>query len=260
MKIAGGIACVAALLVASLAVGDGPKTSIVSQRDGAAMVLVPAGPFTVGSEDFKAEQPVHTVDLPAFYIDKYEVTNRLYAKFVAATLYNPVGDWKKFATSGLEDYPVQNLSLSDCLAYAGWAGKRLPTEAEWEKAARGTKALRYPWGAEFKPKSCNSADEKLDLTTQVGAYEADMSPYGAFDMAGNVTEWTVSPYQPYPLNRAPDLSLIPESRRGKVMVRGGSYRADATGCRLTQRGTANPKDAIPWHGFRCVMDVPAASS
>ncbi len=239
----------------ALLVQAAPPATIVTPTDGAEMVLIPAGPFKMGSTDFRAEQPVHEIDLPAFYIDKYEVTNAMYAKFVAATQYKPQGDWKKYAGEGLESYPVQSLTYADCLAYCGWAGKRLPTEAEWEKAARGTKGLRYAWGPEFMPKKCNSAEEGLKATAQVGAYKDDVSPYGVFDMVGNVSEWTSSTYAPYPLDRPLDPSTIPADRRGRIMVRGGSYMTEAKACRLTQRSTTMPS-VVPvyWYGFRCVMD------
>lgn len=230
--------------------------TFVSPVDGATMVLVPAGQFRIGSDDFKVEQPVHTLNLPALYVDTYEVTNELYEKFVKATGFQAKGDWKQFAGPGKERLPVRGLNYEDCLAYARWAGKRLPTEAEWEKAARGTKELRYPWGAAFQPGSCNSAEAKLAQPKPVGSYPNDVSPCGAYDMAGNVTEMTGSAFNPYPLDKIVDQATLPESRRNRVMLRGGSYGTDAQGCRLTQRGTTKPYTAIPWVGFRCVMDPP----
>lgn len=231
--------------------------TLVSPKDGAEMVLIPAGPFKMGSSDFKVEQPVHEMTLGAFYIDKLEVTNAMYERFVTSTGYKPVGDWKKYAGEHLENHPVQNLTLADCQAYATWAGKRLPSEEEWEKAARGTDQLRYPWGEIYLPKKCNSLEEGLKGTTPVGTYPDDVSPYGVLDMAGNVSEWTSSPFRNYPLNRPFDPSSIPAARRDRVMVRGGSYTSDAEQCRLTQRGTAPPSKAIYWFGFRCVMSPPA---
>ena len=233
-------------------------STITSPKDGAEMVLIPAGTFKMGSDDVKVEQPVHELNQPAFYIDRYEVTNALYEKFVNAAGFKAQGDWRKYAGEKLGDHPVQNLTYADCLAYATWAGKRLPTEAEWEKAARGTKQLRYPWGPEFLPKKCNSVEEGLKSTTAVGTYSADVSPYGVYDMAGNVTEWTSSPFNPYPLDKVVDQMSLAPNRRGRAMLRGGSYTTDPQGCRLTQRGTTDPKSqiAIYWLGFRCVMDPP----
>ena len=218
------------------------------------MVLVPAGAFRMGSDDFKVEQPIHELNLPAYYIDKYEVTNALYDQFVKATGYKANGDWQKYAGAGLENHPVQSLTYFDCTAYAKWAGKRLPTEAEWEKAARSSKELRYPWGPAFQPKKCNSIEEDRKATTVVGFYPEDVSPYGVFDMAGNVTELTASPFNPYPLDKTVDQSVLPLDRRDRVMLRGGSYMTESKGCRLTQRGTTKPFSMIYWVGFRCVMD------
>ncbi|HZR46833.1 MAG TPA: SUMF1/EgtB/PvdO family nonheme iron enzyme, partial [Candidatus Manganitrophaceae bacterium] len=162
-------------------------------KEGAdGMVLIPAGPFWMGLDELPPDtpwgqedaRPKHQVVLPAFYIDRYEVTFGDYQK-VDPSIRIP-GRTAKF--------PVTDVTWLDADRYCRAAGKRLPTEAEWEKAARGTDARAYPWGNAFDPKKTNTG---LSLMP-VGANPDDRSPYGVFDMAGNVSEWTDSWYQPYP--------------------------------------------------------------
>ena len=188
------------------------------------MVLVPAGEFIMGSnadeidrllrdwpdanrEFFKDEMPRHQVYLDAFSIDKYEVTNTRFQQFVQATGYRTQAEragWTYVwhapqglgsTIAGLEQHPVVYVSQEDAKAYCAWAGKRLPTEAEWEKAARGTDGRIYPWGNQFDEKRVRFCDaycllpSKRRSTVPVGSYEGGKSPYGAYDMAGNVAEW-----------------------------------------------------------------------
>ncbi|MFQ5558993.1 MAG: formylglycine-generating enzyme family protein [Nitrospinota bacterium] len=179
------------------------------------MVYIPEGEFTLGSADvddgslakefgsrrgeyYEDERPVQKRLLKGFYIDKYEVTNFDYKRFTDSTGYPPPPTWEKGSyIAGKENHPVENVSWYDAFEYCQWAGKRLLTEEEWEKAARGPKALRYPWGMEFNMKKGN-----LDTgeTAPVGSYPEDKSYYGVFDMGGNVMEWTSSWYRKYPGN------------------------------------------------------------
>jgi len=174
------------------------------------MVLIPDGEFLMGSDpsvDKDArddEQPQHTLYLPDYYLAKTPVTNAQYAAFVQVTYRQP-GGWKGGKPpSGKEDHPVVNVSWHDAVAYCNWlaevTGKpyRLPSEAEWEKGARGTDGRIYPWGNRWDAKRCNTGESGKEGTTPVGAYPEGASPYGLLDMAGNVWEWTRSVYKSYP--------------------------------------------------------------
>ena len=159
-------------------------------KDGKEIVRVPAGKFLYGEK--KRE-----VELPEFWIDRAPVTNAEYARFVAQTGHNPPRHWEgKTPPERIADYPVTYVNWDDATAYAKWAGGRLPTEEEWEKAARGTDGREYPWG-EWAEGRCNSREADVRGTTPVGRYSPQGdSPYGCVDMAGNVWEWTASQYQP----------------------------------------------------------------
>jgi formylglycine-generating enzyme required for sulfatase activity len=164
------------------------------------MVLVPAGTFLLGSTKADAsaesdEMPQRVVDLPAFYIDQFEVSNIEYKRFVDATGYRPPPHWKDGTyEEGADWYPVMEVSFWEATAYARWAKKRLPTEAEWEKAARGTDGRRYPWGDDFQEDKSNVTRAYAPINAHLGG----ASPYGAVNMSGNVAEWTSSVYEPYP--------------------------------------------------------------
>jgi formylglycine-generating enzyme len=162
----------------------------ITASDGAEMVLVPAGPFLMGSLDGEAdERPPHTLSLPAFYIDRYEVSHSQYAAFVQATGHKPPIDWPNGKMpQALTNFPVVNITWADADAYARWAGKRLPTEAEWEKAARGADGRIYPWGNEPSKKSASGKDaedpkRRQSRTFPVGSFPDDVSPCGAMDCA-----------------------------------------------------------------------------
>ncbi len=173
------------------------------------MVYIPAGKFLMGSNDvdnaslakefgskqkifFENEKPVRKIYLKGFYIDKFEVTNKDYKLFVTKTEYKPPP--QKYI-SRRENHPVFNVNWFDANAYCTWRGKRLPTEKEWEKAARGTNGNRYPWGDEYDEEKANL--NKKD-TVPVGSMPEDKSYYGVYDMGGNLMEWTSSWYKPYP--------------------------------------------------------------
>jgi sulfatase modifying factor 1 len=274
---------------------------IVAPLSGCAtnMARVPAGEFVMGSprgsDGFEDEQPQRRVYLSGFRIDVREVTNADYEKFVRATGHrmpanaNPSSSlWENNEPlAGSADHPVVNVSWDDAVAYCLWRGKRLPTEAEWEKAARGTDGRRYPWGNEWDYQLANSAsfwagktvefasgDEwnafwmKGDgarisrerglkgevLTLPVGSFPTAVSPYGVLDMAGNASEWVQDWYDPNYYTRAP-LSDPAGPERGAVKVqRGGSWLKPALSMRTTDRDYGDPNSRPSGAGFRCAKD------
>jgi formylglycine-generating enzyme required for sulfatase activity len=232
-----------------------PRPESITGNDGAEMVLVPAGDFWMGSEDADAddsERPRHTRVLDAFYIDKHPVTNALYKRFLAATGHRKPEYWtdRQF---NRPDQPVVGVDWADAQAYCRWAGKRLPTEAEWEKAARGSDGRKYPWGNTWDPARANSFEGGPGRPTPVGSYPDGVSPYGAHDMAGNVYEWTASMYRPYPYE-AEDGREDPKSEGARV-VRGGSWYSIPQLLRVSVRNDYSPTDRNNGVGFRCARDV-----
>ena len=238
------------------------------------MVLVPAGEFImglskgdvkwirqkIGAEErfFRNQMPRRKVYVDAFYIDKYEVTNAQYKKFVDATGHNPPEHWKNGTyPEGLADHPVVFVTWHDAAAYAKWAGKRLPTEAEWEKAARGPKSYLYPWGDAFRRNQLNSDTGGPGHTTPVGQYEKGKSYYGAYDMAGNVKEWTADTYKDYPGNPFKDTfyGLVPPK-----VARGGSFMEAGYDCMGSTRFKVTPTSSDEDLGFRCVKDAGNSSA
>jgi formylglycine-generating enzyme required for sulfatase activity len=230
------------------------------------MVLVPAGECIIGSNE-KGEDgqpttafPERKLNLPAFYIDKYEVTNGEFLKFTAAADYvseadkegSPMG-WRTYYRPGQEDVPVLNLTWEDARAYAKWAGKRLPTEEEWEKAARGADGRRYPWGNEWSAGKANMAEAGLKQVRPVGSFPGDVSLYGAFDMAGNVQEWTESLYKAYPGSKKKDQYYEKNWR----VARGGTVNHKGKMFHLWDRGAYDPK-ALYSLGVRCAKDAEKA--
>ncbi|NOY62578.1 MAG: formylglycine-generating enzyme family protein [Gammaproteobacteria bacterium] len=172
------------------------------------MVRVPGGPFTMGTDSrLPDEGPQHIVSISPFYIDKYEVTNLQYRAFISATKRrSPRHFENRTFPQGKADHPVTQVTWYDAEAYCKWANKRLPSDAEWEKAARGTDGRRFPWGNQFELHSANTPQRWAILqhegdTSPVGAFHDGISPYGAYDMSGNVWEWTNSWYLAYPGNQ-----------------------------------------------------------
>ena len=249
------------------------------------MVLIPAGEFQMGSNDAEAyadEQPVHTVYVDAFYMDQYEVTNAQYADFLTAKGKHAEADhtWLHIenarariervsgvyrAKSGYENHPVFEVSWYGAMAYAQWAGKRLPTEAEWEKAARGGLAgFEYPWGDTIESSRANY-DRNVGDTRVVGSYAPN--GYGLYDMCGNVWEWcldeyhsdfyAVSPSQ-NPLSGAPSVKWLLDNYIGDKLLRvlrGGSWLTDAQFVRVALRDRSTPTNSNDFGGFRCVRAV-----
>jgi formylglycine-generating enzyme required for sulfatase activity len=230
--------------------------------DGREMVLIPAGPFTMGGGpegDFD-EQPQREIYLDAFYMDKYEVDNANYRRFVKMTKrheqFIPVFEDDVNLLMG-DQQPAVGVTWLDAQAYCQWAGKRLPTEAEWEKAARGTDGREYPWGDQFDPRFANGNGEEdgYKYTAPVKSFEEGRSPYGLYNMAGNASEWVNDWYDQFYYKTAPFKDPKgPET--GKVLVyRGGSFNNSQKDLRASKRfGGGHPERADSTIGFRCARD------
>jgi len=240
--------------------------------DVSTMVSIPAGVFTMGSDDPRTSdqnRPAHKVRTRAYRIDKFPVTQAQYARFVAAKKYRPPLNWKDGRIPrGMALHPVTMVSWYNARDYCTWAGKRLPTEAEWEKAARGTDARLWPWGSEMHPEDLNTY-YKVGHTTPVNAYPNGASPYGVMDMAGNVQEWVADQFAPYPGTPAPGeifqaKDIDPSYQRGSdekerlvyFVMRGGSWKSDPFSTYTFHRNFALPNYASDFFGFRCATEKP----
>lgn len=222
------------------------------------MVYIPAGEFTMGSNEWwPKSQPEHKRFLNAFYIDKFEVTNKRYKKFVEAVKRTPPAHWVNGEIPAARaEHPVVFVSWYDANDFCRWEGKRLPTEPEWEKAARGTDKRTFPWGDKFEAKRGNMPQLGKNDTMPVGSFENGKSPYEAYDMAGNIWEWTSDWFKPYPGNNHPDENY---GEKYKV-VRGGSwYDCTYYKCGISaptyNRIFFNPMTMNNNFGFRCAMDA-----
>lgn len=222
------------------------------------MIEIPAGPFIFGNDNSEPnETPAQTIDLPAFAIDHFEVTNDDFSLFVAATGYETEAErsgdhktWRSY-TEGAGNHPVVKVSWNDAQAYCQWLGKRLPTEAEWEKAARGPDGNLFPWGNTFDPTLANIKASGIRGTVAVGSFSGGASVYGVEDLAGNVWEWTADPYQAYPNSTYVDNFYSDELR----VTRGGGWFDEEAQVLSTNRSAAAPDSANDDLGFRCVSDV-----
>ena len=240
---------------------DLPPT-ITSPRDGVEMILIPGGEFQMGlkpdsplAEKYPDALPAHKVHIDPFYIDKHEVTNTHYAKYVEETgvkssLFsnNPVYNGSQ--------QPVVGIRYGDAVSYAQWVGKRLPTEAEWEKAARGADGRIFPWGSEFSSDKCNAYPNQINAPQKVGTYPEGASPYGVMDMAGNVSEWVYDLYGRYYYQNSPSRNPRGPVGKGEArIVRGGNYKSDPDDVMSVVRFQAGAYAAFPSIGFRCVVSA-----
>jgi formylglycine-generating enzyme required for sulfatase activity len=286
-----------------------PTPTITISGDGRreTAVFIPAGNFTMGTDAdlgyaeceklllteacqrswFVDEEPVHTVNLDAFYIDPYEVSNAAFVNFLngQANPQTAGNDWLDLTAAGgqgplwfgngrwqispgLENHPVSFVNWYGARAYCGWQNGRLPTEAEWEKAARGADDARlYPWGDTFAADKANICDTRcqeawanrqLDdgyaTTSPVGSYPGGVSPYGLYDMSGNVFEWTTDWYAPDYYAQSPDANPTGPSSGERYVVRGGSWQRNGRGVRLSYRYSYKAAFGYSEVGFRCVYD------
>lgn len=238
--------------------------------DPVPMIIIPAGEFLMGSPEGQGrpdEWPQRSVYLDAFEIDQVEVTNERYMRFVKATGHRPPPD--PFGTGplqsikGLEQLPVVQTTWYDAKAYCTWAQKRLPTEAEWEKAARGTDGRLYPWGNDPPtPRRANFDREWDDQRTlhAVGSLPEGDSPYGVKDMAGNAREWVADWYDADYYAQAPDRNPQGPEKKGVVRsIRGGSWHSPANDIRAAARGRGGFALQTHGTGFRCARSLNAAT-
>jgi formylglycine-generating enzyme required for sulfatase activity len=271
----------------------------VWEADKAEMVLVPAGEFVMGSKELgDDERPAHRVYLEDFWIDRYEVTNERFARFVAATGYQTEAerrgwgwvwkgsdgstelttgweevegaDWRhprgrsaeltkkpRSSIEGKMDHPVVLVSWNDADAYCRWAGKHLPSEAQWEKAARGPsigsgRGRRYAWGDEFDSTKANTKESERDDTTPVGSFSPQGdSPYGASDMTGNVWEWVADWYGSDYYSQAPSANPPGPATGTYKVLRGGSWSFDEVYALTPFRYNVKPDYTYDFTGFRC---------
>jgi formylglycine-generating enzyme required for sulfatase activity len=222
----------------------------VITRAGAPMVAVPAGEFRMGSQGdpfaYGSETPQHTVYLDTFWLDRFDVTNALYARCAAAGVCAPPAQRRSntrsayYGDANFADYPVLYVSWSDAKAYCGWAGKRLPSEAEWEKAARGTDGRIYPWGSAFGASRLNSAEAGPGDTSRVGSFPAGASIYGALDMAGNAWQWVADFYQSDYYRLSPAINPAgpasgPPPSEATGVLRGGAWNNNQRAVRSAYR-------------------------
>lgn len=234
--------------VSSLSFGD----TWTRPADDMVMVYVPTGEFQMGStEGDSDEAPVHTVALDGFWIDRTEVTNAQYGKCVTADKCDPSDDSGDSRFNG-DDQPVVGVSWHDAVAYCEWAGGRLPTEAEWEYAARGSEGLTYPWGNEWEWDGNFNSDcgsDTFECTAPVGSFPAGASWIGALDLSGNVWEWVADWYGDYPSGRQVN-PTGPQSGEDRVL-RGGSWLDYKDAARGACRFRITPTITYNYIGFRC---------
>jgi formylglycine-generating enzyme required for sulfatase activity len=236
--------------------------------DGMVMVPVPAGTFSMGSNNGDSnQQPVHNVTLDAYWIDSTEVTNDMYGMCVSAGTCQPPTSPSStirdsyYGNSTYDNYPVIFVSWNDAQSYCEWAGARLPTEAEWEKTARGMDGRIYPWGNDSPSKSFLNFNNDIGDTNAVGRYSSGVSPYGALDMGGNVMEWVNDWYNAKYYQNSPSSNPTgPASGKSRVL-RGGSWADNELSVRSTSRNWLewfylNPSVSYSNIGFRCARSSP----
>jgi formylglycine-generating enzyme required for sulfatase activity len=242
-------------------------------KDGAPMILIPEGVFLMGVTKWardggRDEYPSHEVELPAYYIDKYEVTNGHYLEFIRETghrapkhLHDATKDlWQDgLMPESITHLPVINVDWFDAKAYCVWAGKRLPTEAEWEKAGKGTDDRRFPWGnvePTHKHLNFNQKWRGEQTLVPVGIYEPGKSPYGLYDMAGNVWEWVADWYDAAYYQTSPRRNPQGPDQGTRKVLRSSGWQVETPQVRVFTRVASDPLDRNHSTGFRCGADGP----
>ena len=272
MSLVAGILCLGAAEPQSSKGGQVLSPAVGRGGDGAPMILIPAGPYIMGSNDgLPNERPEHTVTLDSYYVDQYEVTLSLYRKFLESTKQESPSTWDDEAATTAGDRPATGMKWEAASAYCKWAGKRLPTEAEWEKAARGIDGRRYPWG-DMQPfvdianynrgMWVNEAITLVAVTSGLegmsvrhGLKEGGKSPFGLLHMAGNAAEWVADWYGRDYYQKSPDQNPVGPSTGEKRVIRGGSWADLPAALRVTARVSAEADYEDRTIGFRCAMNV-----
>ncbi len=233
----------------------------IIDAQGIEMRLVPAGAFSMGSDREDEEKPVHTVDLSAYFIDTYEVTNASYKLCVDAGECNPPKQSDSstrspyYANPQYDNYPVIYVDWSMANTFCAWRDATLPSEAQWEKAARGTDGRTYPWGEDISCDTANYISSCVGDTSEGGDYDIGKSPYGIYDMAGNVWEWVNDWYgENYYKSSLSFNPLGPDSGAGRVL-RGGSWNFINYGSRSAVRINGTPGFNVNFIGFRCARSL-----
>jgi len=220
------------------------------------MVVVPAGWFWMGEDDDRpSNRPRCAVYLDAFAIDKTEVTNEAFAEFVAETGYQMKG-WEASIAKEHASHPASGVPWQAADAYCRWAGKRLPTEAEWEKAARGTDGRRYPWGDVWDATLTNTLESGRRGPVTIGSFLAGASPYGVLDLAGNVAEWVADYFDPAYYTYAPDHNPTGPNKVLDHVLRGGSWDSPPKHAQTFFRDSSHYAGPNPRVGFRCAQSAP----
>ena len=296
--VAGGLLALASFLLSACvpiatAAPIPPPTEITDDK-GVEMRLVPQGEFTMGDSPdnaydecmrldghcmttFNDEAPPHQVYLDAYYLDTYEVTNKLYKACVDAGWWRctapghnePAENFSDhYGDSQFDSYPVVDVTWSQARAYCEWRGARLPTEAEWEKAARGTDGRAYPWGSVFDGTKTNFCDKNCKGVSNsqyddgyaeaapVGSYPQGVSPYGIYDLAGNVMEWTADWYDENYYSNSPSSNPQGPAVGQDRTLRDGSWRYSGNNVRSADRSWSPPRNFMDDLGFRCARSVP----
>lgn len=225
------------------------------------MCLVPEGEFTMGSNEQSDEKPPHQVVLDVFYMDQYEVTNILYKACVEAGVCAEPKSTNYYNNSAYANHPVVYVDWNQAKAYCEWRDADLPSESQWEKAARGTDERTYPWGEGIDCNIANYYDSTQNKscvggTTEVGSYESGKSPYGLYDMAGNVWEWVADWYDENYYANSPSLNPLGSNTGSYRVLRGGSWYNNVFNLRASDRYWSIPDNNVSNFGFRCSRSRP----